>query len=71
MFLKPNFAYDKKTGAGEIEYTNYFLTGDYNDKAESDGAGFKILPASFDWDYSMNAWCESDKGTIVYREWRW
>jgi starch-binding outer membrane protein SusE/F len=34
MFLKPNFSYDKKTGAGEIEYTNYFLTGDYNDKAE-------------------------------------
>ena len=26
MFLKPNFSYDKKTGAGEIEYTNYFLT---------------------------------------------
>ena len=40
MFLKPNFSYDKKTGAGEIEYTNYFLTGDYNDKAECDGAGF-------------------------------
>ena len=28
MFLKPNFSYDKKTGAGEIEYTNYFLTGE-------------------------------------------
>ena len=53
MFLKPNFSYDKKTGAGEIEYTNYFLTGDYNDKAECDGAGFKILPADFNWDYSM------------------
>ena len=55
MFLKPNFSYDKKTGAGEIEYTNYFLTGDYNDKAECDGAGFKILPSDFNWDYSMNA----------------
>lgn len=66
MFLKPNFSYDKKTGAGEIEYTNYFLTGDYNDKAECDGAGFKILPASFNWDYSMNA-DGTTKGTIIYR----
>ena len=66
MFLKPNFAYDKKTGAGEIEYTNYFLTGDYNDKAEVDGAGFKIMPASFDWEFSMNA-DASQKGTIAYR----
>ena len=66
MFLKPNFAYDKKTGAGEIEYTNYFLTGDYNDKAECDGAGFKILPASFNWDNSMNA-DGATKGTIINR----
>ena len=66
MFLKPNFAYDKKTGAGEIEYTNYFLTGTYDDKAECADAGFKILPASFNWDYSMNA--DGGKaGTIVYR----
>ena len=66
MFLKPNFAYDKKTGAGEIEYTNYFLTGDYNDKAECDGAGFKILPSSFNWDNSMNA-DGAPKGTIINR----
>ena len=66
MFLKPNFSYDKKTGAGEIEYTNYFLTGDYNDKAECDGAGFKIMPSSFNWDYSMNA-DGATKGTIVNR----
>ena len=66
MFLKPNFSYDKKTGAGEIEYTNYFLTGDYNEKAEVDGAGFKILPASFDWEFSMNA-DAATKGTIAYR----
>ena len=66
MFLKPNFSYDKKTGAGEIEYTNYFLTGDYNDKAECDGAGFKILPASFNWDNSMNA-DGATKGTIINR----
>ncbi|WP_293491376.1 SusE domain-containing protein [Prevotella sp.] len=66
MFLKPNFSYDKKTGAGEIEYTNYFLTGDYNDKAECDGAGFKIMPSDFNWDYSMNA-DGATKGTIVNR----
>ena len=66
MFLKPNFSYDKKTGVGEIEYTNYFLTGDYNDKAEVDGAGFKIMPSSFNWDYSMNA-DGATKGTIVNR----
>lgn len=66
MFLKPNYSYDKKTGAGEIEYTNYFLTGAYDDKAECADAGFKILPASFSWDYSMNA--DGGKaGTIVYR----
>lgn len=71
MFLKPNFSYDKKTGAGEIEYTNYFLTGDYNDKAECDGAGFKILPPDFNWDYSMNAILNNEisakKGTIENR----
>ena len=71
MFLKPNFSYDKKTGAGEIEYTNYFLTGDYNDKAECDGAGFKILPSDFNWDYSMNAILKNEisakKGTIENR----
>lgn len=66
MFLKPNFSYDKKTGAGEIEYTNYFLTGDYNDKAECDGAGFKILPSDFNWDNSMNA-DGATKGTIINR----
>ena len=66
MFLKPNFSYDKKTGVGEIEYTNYFLTGDYNDKAEVDGAGFKIMPSDFNWDYSMNA-DGATKGTIVNR----
>lgn len=71
MFLKPNFSYDKKTGAGEIEYTNYFLTGDYNEKAECDGAGFKILPSDFNWDYSMNAILNNEisakKGTIENR----
>ena len=66
MFLKPNFSYDKKTGAGEIEYTNYFLTGDYNDKAEVADAGFKILPSSFNWDYSMDGGGKL-KDNIAYR----
>lgn len=66
MFLKPNFAYDKKTGAGEIEYTNYFLTDEFNDNAESAVAGFKILPSSFEWDYSMDGGGKL-KDNIAYR----
>ena len=72
MFLKPKYRYDKKTGVGEIEYTNYFITGDYKDKAESADAGFKILPPSYDWAYSMNAILNNPisakKGTIEYRD---
>ncbi len=66
MFLKPNFSYDKKTGAGEIEYTNYFLTDEFNDNAESAVAGFKILPSSFKWDYSMDGGGKL-KDNIAYR----
>ena len=66
MFLKPNFSYDKKTGAGEIEYTSYFLTDEFNDKAESAVAGFKILPSSFNWDYSMDGGGKL-KDNIAYR----
>lgn len=66
MFLKPNFSYDKKTGAGEIEYTNYFLTDEFDEKAESAVAGFKILPSSFDWNYSMDGGGKS-KDNIAYR----
>ena len=66
MFLKPNFSYDKKTGAGEIEYTNYFLTDEFNDNAESAVAGFKILPSSFSWDYSMDGGGKL-KDNIAYR----
>ena len=66
MFLKPNFAYDKKTGAGEIEYTNFFLTDEFNEKAESAVAGFKILPSSFNWDYSMDGGGKL-KDNIAYR----
>lgn len=66
MFLKPNFSYDKKTGAGEIEYTNYFLTDEFDEKAESAIAGFKILPSSFDWNYSMDGGGKL-KDNIAYR----
>ena len=72
MFLKPKYRYDKKTGVGEIEYTNYFITGDYNSKAECADAGFKILRSDFDWSYSMNAILKNPmstkKGTIEYRD---
>ena len=66
MFLKPNFRYDKKTGTGEIEYTNFFLTDEFNEKAESAVAGFKILPSSFVWDYSMDGGGKH-KDNIAYR----
>lgn len=66
MFLKPNFSYDKKTGAGEIEYTNFFLTDEFDEKAESAVAGFKILPSSFDWYYSMDGGGKL-KDNIAYR----
>ena len=66
MFIKPGFEYDKKTGAGEIEYTNYFLTGDYSDTNECGTGGFKIQPASFNWDYGMTG-NSGAKGEIIYR----
>ena len=66
MFMKPNFRYDKKTGTGEIEYTNFFLTDEFNEKAESAVAGFKILPSSFNWDYSMDGGGKL-KDNIAYR----
>ena len=66
MFMKPNFRYDKKTGTGEIEYTNFFLTDEFNEKAESAVAGFKILPPTFVWDYSMDGGGKQ-KDNIAYR----
>lgn len=65
MFMVPDYDYDKKTGAGEIEYTNYFTTGDYNDNNEVDGSGFKIQPADFNWDNGMTG--NGTKGEIVFR----
>jgi len=42
MFLQSGYTYDKKTGAGEITYLNYFTTD-----------GFKIQPSDFNWDYGF------------------
>lgn len=66
MFLKPDYEYDKKTGTGEIEFTNYFVTGDYSDSNENADGGFKIQPASFNWDLGMTG-DSGQKGTIIYR----
>ena len=66
MFLKPDYEYDKKTGAGEIEFTNYFVTGDYSDSKENADGGFKIQPASFSWEFGMTG-DNGKKGTIIYR----
>lgn len=68
MFLKPNFRYDKKTGTGEIEYTNYFLTDNFTGK-DAALAGFKIQ-SDFDWGHSMDGGSGTDGGNydkIVYR----
>lgn len=71
MFKIPAYEYNKKTGAGEIEYINYFTSGEYNDKVECDASGFKIQRSDFNWDYSMNADITKEvkdrKGTIIYR----
>lgn len=66
MFLAPGKEYDKKTGAGEIQYLNYFITDDYKDNGESDLAGWKIQPANFDWSYGMTG-DNKQKGVIKYR----
>lgn len=68
MFVVPDYAYDKKTGTGEITYTNYFITGDYDNTAgnESSTAGFKIQPDDFNWDLGMTG-NSGAKGEIIYR----
>ena len=68
FFLIPDYSYNKQTGAGEIQYLNYFVTGEYDapDKGESSTAGWKIQPASFDWNYGMTGdGCKYD--VIKYR----
>lgn len=71
MFKIPAYEYNKKTGAGEIEYINYFTSGEYNDKVECDASGFKIQRSDFNWSYSMNAditkKVKDRKGTIINR----
>lgn len=71
MFKIPAYEYNKKTGAGEIEYINYFTSGEYNDKVQCDASGFKIQRSDFNWSYSMNADITKEvkdrKGTIINR----
>lgn len=68
MFIIPDYQYDKKSGTGEIEYVNYFITGDYDNTAgnESSTAGFKIQPDDFNWDLGMTG-DNGQKGVIIYR----
>lgn len=68
MFMQAGYQYDKKTGFGEIEYTNYFITGDYDNPGgnESSTAGFKIQPDDFNWDLGMTG-DNGKKGTIIFR----
>ena len=66
MFVKDGFEYDKKTGYGELEYTNWFGTGAYKDNGENDDYGFKIQRSDFNWDWGMTG--NSGKyGEIIYR----
>ena len=72
MFKIPAYEYNKKTGAGEIEYINYFTSGEYKDNGDCDESGFKIQRSDFNWSYSMNAdiniqKVKDRKGTIIYR----
>ncbi len=55
MFLVNGNTYDKKTGAGEITYLNYFTTD-----------GWKIQPADFNWDYGFMS--GGSANTAVYRD---
>lgn len=66
MFLKVGFEYDKKTGTGEIEFLNWFGAGTYKDNGENDDWGFKIQPATFNWDWGMTG-NSGVPGEIIYR----
>ncbi len=65
MFMIDGYEYDKKTGCGELEFTNYFITGDYNGN-DCDAAGFKIQRSDFNWDWGMTG-DNAQKGVIIYR----
>lgn len=68
MFIIPGYDYDKKSGTGELSFTNYFITGEYDDTAgnESSTAGFKIQPSDFNWDLGMTG-DNGVKGKIIFR----
>lgn len=65
MFIIPDYDYDKKSGTGELSYTNYFITGEYEGN-ECGTAGFKIQPADFNWDLGMTG-DNGVKGKIIFR----
>ncbi len=67
MFMIPDYEYDKKTGSGEIEYTNYFGSGDYKDNKENDDYGFKIQNSAFDWSTGLTGKDGKEKGVIINR----
>lgn len=66
MFAIPDYSYDKKTGLGELEYINYFITGSYDNGNEDSQAGFKIQPDNFNWDLGMTG-DNGQKGVIKFR----
>lgn len=49
MFIQSGYSYDKKTGAGEIVFLNYFIT----DSSEEKKHEWKIQPSDFNWDYGF------------------
>lgn len=49
MFIQSGYSYDKKTGAGEIVFLNYFIT----DTSEEKKHEWKIQPSDFNWDYGF------------------
>ena len=55
MFIQNGFTYDKKTGAGEITYLNYFTTD-----------GWKIQPEDFNWDLGFMS--GGSANTAVFRD---
>lgn len=56
LFIQNGYSYDKKTGAGEIVYLNYFNT-----------EGFKINPSTLsDWDHGFMG--GGSAGTAIYRD---
>lgn len=65
MFITPGYEYDKKTGEGEITYTNYFITGAYEGN-ESGEAGFKIQRDDFNWDFGLTG-DNGQYGVIINR----